>query len=362
MYARYGHPGTRSRRRRRTVSTLLLSLAMVAASIALVPSASAAPSGDTATSFDDQMVSLINDARTRAGLTPVRSDPGLVSLASWWSREMADGATGYQLAHNPDAWTMVTEFGASNRTAWAENVAAFSTFASARAVFDAYMASPPHRANILSSRYRYIGVGTVSSSHGSFNTMEFTDKVDSRGCHPYSDTSAVYLHCENIQWVAQEGIADPAGGTFRATDSITRNTMAAFLYRFSHQKQDAPTCAGRPFPDVATSNSYCGYIAWARDSHITYGYGDGEYHGGRAVTRGAMAAYFYRTAHDGDALPTCTSKPFRDVPVTNEFCGAITWMKDQGITYGTGDGDYGPTLPVTRGAMASFLHRASSLL
>jgi uncharacterized protein YkwD len=336
--------------------------AIVATSLTLVPSAAAATSGDTATSFDTQMVTLINGARADAGLAPVQSDPGLVSLASWWSREMANGTTGYQLEHNPDAWTMVTEFGASNRTAWAENVAVFSTSASARAVFDAYMASPPHRANMLSSRYHYIGVGTVDSSHGSFNTMEFTDKVDAHGCHPYSDTSAAYLHCENIQWVAQEGIADPAGGTFRATDSITRNTMAAFLYRFGHQKQAAPACDSRPFPDVTTTNPYCGYIAWAKNSNITYGYSDGDYHGGRPVTRGAMAAYFYRTAHDGAALPTCTRAPFRDVPVSNEFCGAITWMKNQGITYGTGDGYYGPTLPVTRGAMASFLHRTSSLL
>jgi uncharacterized protein YkwD len=129
-------------------------------------------------SFDAEMVSLVNSARRSAGLSPLTEAGGLTQLSVWWSTKMANGDTGYQLEHNPDAWTMVTQYGASNRTAWAENVASFPTSASASAVFNAYMNSPGHRANILGSAYHYIGMGTVSGSHGAYNTMEFTDKVD----------------------------------------------------------------------------------------------------------------------------------------------------------------------------------------
>jgi uncharacterized protein YkwD len=129
-------------------------------------------------SFDAEMISLVNSARRSAGRPALTESGGLTQLSVWWSGKMANGDTGYQLEHNPDAWTMVTEYGASNRTAWAENVASFPSSASAQAVFDAYMNSPGHRANILGSAYHYIGIGTVSGSHGAYNTMEFTDKVD----------------------------------------------------------------------------------------------------------------------------------------------------------------------------------------
>jgi len=167
------------------ITGLVAAVALVAGALVVAPAAQAsAPAAvplaasSRLASFDAEMLSLVNGARASAGVPTLHSASGLTSLAVWWSGKMADGATGYQLEHNPNAWTMVTQYGASNRTAWAENVASFSSGASAQAVFNAYMASPGHRANILSSKYHYIGVGTMSGSKGAFNTMEFTDKVD----------------------------------------------------------------------------------------------------------------------------------------------------------------------------------------
>jgi uncharacterized protein YkwD len=129
-------------------------------------------------SFDQQMIVLVNNARVAAGAAKLTEAKGLTSLALWWSNQMNGGATGYNLAHNPNAWTMVTTYGASNRTAWGENVAwSSSTATTAQQIFTAYMNSPGHKANILSKSYHYIGMGTVGGSHGLFNTTEFTDKV-----------------------------------------------------------------------------------------------------------------------------------------------------------------------------------------
>ncbi len=98
------------------------------------------------------------------------------SLSVWWSTQLATGATGYVLQHNPDAWTMLPSYGAANRTSWGENVAKFSpSSVPAQEIFNAYMHSPGHRANILGASYRYIGMGTMAGSHGAFNTMTFTD-------------------------------------------------------------------------------------------------------------------------------------------------------------------------------------------
>ena len=129
-------------------------------------------------SFDTQMIDLVNQARVAAGVPRVAEATGLTQLSVWWSAQMDSGATGYQLQHNPNAWTMVLTYGAANRTAWGENVASSSsTGSSAQDIFSAYMNSPGHRANILSTKYRYIGMGTVGGAHGLYNTTEFTDAV-----------------------------------------------------------------------------------------------------------------------------------------------------------------------------------------
>ena len=144
------------------------------------PAAVAVPVAATAqmTSFDQQMITLINGARAKAGAPKLTEAKGLTSLAVWWSSQMNNGATSYNLAHNPNAWTMVTSYGASNRTSWGENVAwSSSTATTAQQIFTAYMNSPGHKANILSKSYHYIGMGTVGGTHGLFNTTEFTDQV-----------------------------------------------------------------------------------------------------------------------------------------------------------------------------------------
>jgi hypothetical protein len=53
----------------------------------------------------------------------------------------------------------------------------------------------------------------------------------------------------------------------------------------------------------------------------------------------------------------CSSAPFPDVAVSNAFCGDIAWLAGQGIAAGYADGGFHPTAPVSRQAMAAFLHR-----
>lgn len=163
---------------RRMLIAVLATVGLIAGSVAIAPSASAATRAMNARSaaFDWQMIDYVNQARVANGLPALREASGLTIMSAWWSQQMTDGATGGNLQHNPDAWTQVTSYGASNRRAWGENVAKMPIGTSAKALFDAYMASPGHRANILSPKYHFVGMGTV----GTFNTMEFTDQVEAR--------------------------------------------------------------------------------------------------------------------------------------------------------------------------------------
>ncbi len=161
-----------------------------------------------------------------------------------------------------------------------------------------------------------------------------------------------------IQWLADHGIVGGyADGTFRPLGAVNRDAMAAFLYRAAHDDADAPACTAAPFTDVPVSHPFCGEIAWLADTGITTGWSDGTFRPGSAVTREAMAAFLYRFAHDDADAPDCTEPPFADVATTHPFCGEIAWTADAGISRGWSDGTFRPGLLIERQAMAAFLFR-----
>jgi len=193
-----------------------------------------------------------------------------------------------------------------------------------------------------------VGLLTVAGSHRA--------AAETSTCQPFPDVTAANPACENIAWLKGEDITKPADGLYHPTAPVTRGAMTAFLFRLTRPGEASPACIPGSFPDVDAQDIFCGYISWAAATGVARGYPDGTFRSERTVTRGAMAAFLHRIATTG-STPPCTVKPFDDVPVSDVFCGVIAWMKSSGITYGIGDDRYGTTLPVTRQAMASFLHR-----
>jgi len=52
------------------------------------------------------------------------------------------------------------------------------------------------------------------------------------------------------------------------------------------------------FDDVATNHPFAAEISWLVDEDITTGFGDGTFRPGAAVSRQAMAAFLHRTAEE----------------------------------------------------------------
>jgi len=178
----------------------------------------------------------------------------------------------------------------------------------------------------------------------------------------FADNGPTSPFFADVQWLVGAGITTGFdNGTFKPNASVERQAMAAFLYRYAHHGEDAPVCTAAPFPDVPVNNTFCGAISWLAGTGITTGNSDGKFHPADAVTRQAMAAFLYRFAHDGANPPACTAAPFPDVPANNTFCGAISWLAGTGITTGNSDGKFHPADAVSRQAMAAFLHRLDGL-
>lgn len=141
----------RANARRRLAATLVA--ALVGALLVTVPAAPVAAATATPT-YDSRLLVLVNQARARAGLPVLALWSPLSAQASAWSGRNASLG---RLQHDPAYGT-----NASKVCDWSsarENVA--YTTGSADSMFKAYMASPGHRANILSRDTQFIGVGTV---------------------------------------------------------------------------------------------------------------------------------------------------------------------------------------------------------
>ncbi|HXH21193.1 MAG TPA: CAP domain-containing protein, partial [Dehalococcoidia bacterium] len=113
--------------------------------------------------FDGQ-----NAERGRSGLAPLRLDAGLTSVAQ---RRAADMATRGYFAHtSPTGETAFSLIDAAGIPApyAAENIGfnSYPEATSAASVLAAFLASPGHRANILSSRFTRVGVGVAVSASG----------------------------------------------------------------------------------------------------------------------------------------------------------------------------------------------------
>ena len=178
-------------------------------------------------------------------------------------------------------------------------------------------------------------------------------------------------HAAAIGWLAAEGISTgwstPEGQEFRPLADITRDAMAAFLYRYAGSPE-VTLPAESPFVDVTPdSTEFYEEIVWMFQEGISTGWETSEgreYRPLADITRDAMAAFLYRSA-DSPEWSDPDVSPFVDLTASStEFFTEITWLESVGITTGwsTPAGqEYRPLAHTTRDAMATFLYRFNQL-
>src|SRR5436305_6886819 len=126
--------------------------------------------------FEAALAAKINNVRQSHGLRSLVVVPGATDVARRWAWHLARAQA---LSHNPNLVSALEHAGSSAWTEIAENVGEGSSTDPA-SLFSAYMASPPHRANILDSQARYLGVGVVERGGMAWNTLDFTNAYSTR--------------------------------------------------------------------------------------------------------------------------------------------------------------------------------------
>ena len=176
----------------------------------------------------------------------------------------------------------------------------------------------------------------------------------------FRDVPLTSQFAADIAWLMTSGVTEGyPDGTFRPASSVTREAMAAFLYRAAGSPSFSPPRTS-PFADVPTGHPFYTEIAWLAAEGISTGTVTSSgawFKPGDAVSREAMAAFLYRAAGEpGFSVPS--RSPFVDVATSHPFYRAIAWMRSAGISTGYSDGTFRPAVSIARDAMAAFLHRS----
>ncbi|MDN4477879.1 S-layer homology domain-containing protein [Demequina sp. SYSU T00039] len=192
--------------------------------------------------------------------------------------------------------------------------------------------------------------------------------------YPFADVSANAAsndyseHAEAIFWMASSGLSTgwdtTEGVVYRPLSRITRDAMAAFLYRYTAPDYSPPGSSS--FIDVTTTSSFFAEIEWLASTGVSTGWSTSagaEYRPLSNITRDAMAAFLYRLAAPEDYVAP-TSSPFVDVTPSHPFYTEICWLAETGISTGwntSAGAEYRPGSTIGRDAMAAFLYRFDQL-
>lgn len=196
-----------------------------------------------------------------------------------------------------------------------------------------------------SYRFEAVAVDHVGNAETPTGTAEAATLIEVDEDAPelcpsrFVDVTAANPFCEAIIWVSDqriaEGTATPAGDVFRPTAPLSRQAMAAFLHRAAGSpdiEDEAPY-----FVDVPEGHAFFTEIQWMAATGRSLGWelpdGAREFRPAAPLSRQAMAAFLHRAAGSPD-VPGGIGQLFVDVPPSHPFHQAIQWMGHSGTSTG----------------------------
>lgn len=175
------------------------------------------------------------------------------------------------------------------------------------------------------------------------------------------DNSAWYSSA--VDFVSGRELFSGIGRDAFAPDlALSRGMLAAVLYRL--EEPDAQN-AEALFSDVTGGSWYGQGVAWAAEAGIVSGYGDGRFGPDDSITREQLAAMLFRYAQllnmSTGGRDSLTG--FSDVSSVSPWAqDAVAWAVDSGIISGLPDGTLAPAGTATRAEAAAMLQRFVSVL
>lgn len=175
----------------------------------------------------------------------------------------------------------------------------------------------------------------------------------------FNDVSANDWFASAVDYVTGKGMMNgTADNTFSPKAHTTRGMVVTVLYRLENQ----PSTSAASFTDVASGAYYANAVAWANANGIVSGYGSGKFGPNDKVTREQLAAILYRYAqykkYDVSVGEDTNILSYDDAQSISSYAiPAIQWACGAGVVTGKSGSKLDPKGNATRAEVAAMLMR-----
>lgn len=183
-------------------------------------------------------------------------------------------------------------------------------------------------------------------------TPETPDQVDS-----FTDVHTNDWFANAVQYMLDNGMMNGVTDTtFAPNTTTTRSMIVTILYRLEGE----PDAAASSFTDVAANMYYADAVAWAQANSIVTGITETTFAPDQSITREQMAAILYRYAqYKGyDVTASNDLSSYTDAPQISEYAiTAMQWANVEGLITGNTNTTINPKGNATRAEVATILMR-----
>ena len=174
---------------------------------------------------------------------------------------------------------------------------------------------------------------------------------------PFTDVTSGDWFYDAVAYVYDKGMMEgTTDTTFAPAMNLTRSMIAQVLYNLE-ERPEAPGAAG--FPDVAAGAWYADAVNWAAARGIVKGYDTGAFGPEDSVTREQLAAILYRYAQAKGYDTTqggMAVREFSDSASISDWAQtAMSWAVNAQVLSGKGNGVLDPQGTATRAEVAQML-------
>ncbi len=175
----------------------------------------------------------------------------------------------------------------------------------------------------------------------------------------FGDVTSADWFAEAVKYVVDKGMMNgTSANTFAPKADTTRGMIVTVLYRLEGE----PSTSAASFTDVRNGEYYAKAVAWANANGIVTGYGDGKFGPNDSITREQLAAILYRYAqykkYDVSVGEDTNIMDFDDVRQISSYAvPAIQWACGAGVMNGKATYTLDPKGGATRAEVAAMLMR-----
>lgn len=173
----------------------------------------------------------------------------------------------------------------------------------------------------------------------------------------FDDVAASAWYADAVEYVVSNGVMNGTGDTtFEPDAALSRSMMVQVLYNMENK----PAASDAAFIDVADNAWYADAVAWAAENKLVNGVEENQFAPDDNITREQMAAILYRYAQykGQDVSARADMNAYTDFAEISSYAEPmLAWAVSEGLITGSSDTTLSPAGNATRAEVAVVLMR-----